>query len=184
MPYLEPLAELIAKSARASRILRDFSRLTAFIQSVAVLRHAHRARSSRGWVMATLEDYDTVRKLVGSMYADTVSGASDGVRRVVQAVAEVTATAGATCNLQRVCATLGAGVNKGSVSRWVRAECEQGWLQIEPRQANGWTHVGAHANGRPRRPRAADQGGCGVAGTGGNGGGPRGLGPASIEIEL
>jgi hypothetical protein len=111
---------------------------------------------------------------------------------VVAAVAEVTATAGATCTLQRVCTTLGPGVNKGSISRWVRAACEQGWLvnRAPAKQTAYDLAVGEPVpdwTGLPETDALANHWGCKVAGpTGHNTGrGPNeALTPISIEIEL
>jgi len=124
VPYLDTLAELIGRSVSASRVLRDFGRITALIKSIAVLRHTRRERNGQGWVVATLEDYGTALSLVGDMYSASVTGASDGVRRVVLAVAAL----GRGCNQQAVTAYLGPETNKGSVSRWVKEAIGKGWL--------------------------------------------------------
>src|SRR5262249_47062236 len=65
VPYLDQLAEHIGHSASASRVLRDFARLVSFIKAVALLRHTMRDRDATGRIVATLDDYDTVRALVG-----------------------------------------------------------------------------------------------------------------------
>jgi len=124
VPFLDRLAEDIGRASSNSRILRDFARLTSFIKTVAVLRHSSRDRDASGRVVATLDDYETVRALVGDMYAGSVTGASNGVRRVVQAVSELLTP----CSLQDVCNHLGPDTNKGSVSRWVRGAIANGWL--------------------------------------------------------
>jgi hypothetical protein len=124
VPYVDRLADLIGRTVAVPRVLRDFTRLVAFIKTVAVIRHRQRARDADGRVIANLDDYATIRGLVGDMYSGSVTGASEGVRKVVQAVSEL----GAGCNLQQACNRLGPATNKGSVSRWVRTAIRNGWL--------------------------------------------------------
>jgi hypothetical protein len=129
VPYAAVLAELIGQSSAASesRVNRDFAKILSFVKSVALLRHASRTRDTQGWVVATIEDYRTVYDLVGEMFQATVSGASEGVRRVVAAVGEL-AFLEEPCNLQRTFDRLGPSANKGSVQRWVRRALDHGWL--------------------------------------------------------
>src|SRR5262249_33395089 len=87
VPFAPILAEEIAKSASAARILRDFQRLISLIKAVAILRIPHRTRDTAGRLVATVEDYEAVVNLVGEMYETTISQTSKSVRAVVDTVA-------------------------------------------------------------------------------------------------
>jgi hypothetical protein len=71
-----------------SRVLRDAARLRALIQSMALLNIERRERDEQGRVIATLEDYDTVRSLVRDMYIASATGVSAALRRFVDAVSQ------------------------------------------------------------------------------------------------
>jgi hypothetical protein len=60
IPFMKPLASIIAKKATAPRILLDFARLISLVKSAALLRQGHRERDTKGRVVATIEDYATV----------------------------------------------------------------------------------------------------------------------------
>jgi len=136
VPFVKPLAELIAKKTTAPRILRDFARLLSLIKSVAILRHAHRERDRRGRVVATLEDYDTAKRLAGPMYEDTLTGASKVVRETVKIVLQMTKEG---CNTSATKIAERLGVNRGTVHRRVHAALKAGWLvNEESRKGYPW----------------------------------------------
>jgi hypothetical protein len=94
--------------------------------------------------VATLEDYATVRGLIGGMYESAVTGATEGVRRVVEAVKGGAKTV-AQVN-EAVEQMAGSRPSKQSVSRWIGMALAGEWIQND--EAN------------PRRPKALSPGGC------------------------
>ena len=86
LPYAEELGKGMAKMASAPRILRDFARLMSLIKTVALIRHHQRQLDSEGRIVAELSDYETVRGLVNDMYVDSSTGATNDIRKLVEAV--------------------------------------------------------------------------------------------------
>jgi hypothetical protein len=123
VPFADALSELIGQHQHAPRILRDWTKIIALIQAVSLIRHARRETDTHGRVVATLEDYATVRELIGSMYEATVTGASQGVRQVAEAVA-----GGATSSRQVRQAMPGAPA-EASVHRWISTALAHEWVR-------------------------------------------------------
>jgi hypothetical protein len=124
VPFARKLAEGIAPAAKP-RILRDFQRLLSLIKAVAVLRHKHRERDAQGRLIVTVDDYRCVYELVREMYAATVTGASENVRKVVEAVAKLREEE------KRVNFTALAEemkVHKDLARRWANTAIKHGWL--------------------------------------------------------
>jgi len=74
VPFVDELAEAIARLGSAPRIMRDFARLVSLVKAVATLRQYRRPRDCAGRIVAELTDYETVRGLVEEMYADSTTG--------------------------------------------------------------------------------------------------------------
>jgi hypothetical protein len=87
VPFARELATAIGASANAARILRDYQRLLSLIKAVTILRHRRRERDSAGRWEATIEDYRALYGLVQPMFETTISGKTEAVRKVVDAVA-------------------------------------------------------------------------------------------------
>jgi hypothetical protein len=121
VPFAPDLAREIGKQAMAPRILRDFPRLISLVKAVAVLRHQHRDRDTKGRIIATLEDYETVYHLVAPMYETTVTGASQDIRAVVAAVPE-----------------LGEGVTTAAVARHLEVPKNTAWRRVQIALKQGW----------------------------------------------
>jgi hypothetical protein len=139
IPFAKRLAKEIGKSISAPRILRDFSRLLALIKATAILRHNHRKVDGKGRLIAEIDDYATVRDLVNDMYSDSISGASKGIREVVDAVARLKAEK----KDDKVTVTLVAetlGIGKSSVSRRVKGARSGGWL-VNAETRNGFPAI-------------------------------------------
>jgi hypothetical protein len=100
IPYAAVLAEMIP--AVAVRLRRDFSALLSLICAHALLHQATRKRDDEGRLIATINDYATVRELVADLIADG-SGATvpATVRETVHAVMELAHEAG-TSNVRLV----------------------------------------------------------------------------------
>lgn len=124
VPFARELAEGIAPAARP-RILRDFQRLLSLIKAVAVLRHKHREKDQQGRLIATVDDYRFVYSLVREMYAATVTGASENIRRTVEAVADLR-DAGFKVNYSTLAKKL--NVHHDLARRWAKTAINHGWL--------------------------------------------------------
>ena len=127
VPFARLLSDHIGRQPAAPRVLRDFARLLSLIKAVAVLRHRHRDRDACGRLVATVEDYATVYRLVADVYEASVTGAGDKIRETVAAVAGLLERhEGEPVTVAAVADAL--GVNKGSASRRVGAALRGGWL--------------------------------------------------------
>ena len=122
VPFAEELAREIGMQSMAPRILRDFQKLLSFIKAVAILRHRRRSQDAHGRIMATLEDYETVRRLVAPVYESTISGASERVRETVRAVADI----GEETTGNDIAKHL--KINKSTALRRLRVAIKEGWL--------------------------------------------------------
>ena len=125
VPFAEKLAKAAGQSPVAFRVLRDQSRLLALIKAAAIIRHQHRRKNPQGQLEATLEDYETVYTLVQEVYAASVSGASMGIRVVVQTVG-VLQEGSSPVTVGRVAKEL--GISKMAASRRIRDALHGGWL--------------------------------------------------------
>jgi hypothetical protein len=86
IPFALALAELIPPVA--VRLRRDFRAVLSLIRSHALLHQASRERDPAGKVIATFEDYTTVRELVVDIVAEGVEATVPAtVRELVEAVA-------------------------------------------------------------------------------------------------
>jgi energy-coupling factor transporter ATP-binding protein EcfA2 len=134
VPFVDRLVEFIAREPAEARIVRDLARLLSLIKAVAVIRHARRRRDEAGRLVAELEDYATVRELIGESYKASSSGASARVRAVVEAVADHVLEGHAHASVTAVAARL--GIPKKSAARRVATALRDGWL------VNGETRKG------------------------------------------
>lgn len=81
----------IALPVSHPRILRDFPKVIALVETVALLHRDEREVDAQGRVVATLEDYEFVRELLDDTISQGLeSSVPDGVRRVVEAVQALT----------------------------------------------------------------------------------------------
>ena len=127
IPFADQLAREIGKVAKNSRINRDYARLLALVKATTIIRHCHRQKDKDGRWIAKVADYKEVYNLVRSHYAASASGASEGVRNAVAAVAKL-----------RECSTADPvtvslvgkhlDIGKASASRRVKTALENGWL--------------------------------------------------------
>ena len=125
VPFAQELADAIARSTNATRIMRDYQRVLALIKGVALLRHRHRSRWADGRLVATIEDYATVYRLVGAMYEASV-GASEQVRAVVQAVADLRAAGAERVTYSALAQKL--NLHREQVKRLAKLAMRRGWL--------------------------------------------------------
>lgn len=140
VPFAGRLSDEVGRSPSAPRILRDFARLISLVKSVALLRHVHRQRDDKSRIVAELADYAYVYRLLSEVYSGAASGAGAGVRRAVQAVADILEQDGepddqASVTVTKVGERL--GISKMQASRYVRAAIEGGWL-TNSETRRGW----------------------------------------------
>ncbi len=132
LPFASQLAYEIGKSANAPRVYRDFARLLSLVKAVAVLRHQHRSRDARGRLIAAIGDYATVFALTASMYEVTLTGASEGVRQVVEVVKE-----------------LGGGLTAAAVARHLGIAKNTAWRRAKVALSHDWLINSEERKGYP-----------------------------------
>ena len=128
VPFAKELVQAMWKMVTAPRILRDFARLMSLIKSLALIRQYHRNIDSQGQIIATLEDYQTVRELVNTMYIDSSSGETSEVRTLVEVVIKLDAERKEN---ERITATKlkdCLGISKAAVSRRANKAIKQEWI--------------------------------------------------------
>lgn len=113
------------------RLRRDFETLITLIEAHALLHQARRNRDLEGAVIATYEDYATVRGLVSDLLADAVERAVPStIRETVDAIGLLNA---ATDPLEegvpmtRVATSL--GVDKSTAMRRARVAIARGFVR-------------------------------------------------------
>jgi hypothetical protein len=123
IPYAKELAKLIP--AAAPRLRRDFGSLLALIRAHALLHQGTRERDAKSRIVATIDDYAVVRDLLADVVSEAVEKTvKPEIREVVSTVAKL-AEDGEVTQKQVADET---GLDKGSVSRRVRAALDGGYL--------------------------------------------------------
>jgi hypothetical protein len=88
IPYAKALAEMVPPLA--VRLRRDFGALLSLIRAHAILHQATRERDDRGRLIATLDDYASVRQLVADLVSEGIEATvPKSVREAVHAVARL-----------------------------------------------------------------------------------------------
>ena len=125
-----PFAVHLADSIRpvATRLRRDFTALLTLVQSCAFLHQVSRRRTPEGAVIATLDDYSTVRELVADLLAHSAEQSVPlKIRTTVDAVRALRMKLVPSINERMVAARL--GLDKSTTSRRIKAAVEAGYLQ-------------------------------------------------------
>jgi hypothetical protein len=131
VPYGKVLARKIPPAA--VRLRRDFKTLLNLIRAHALLHQENRDRDPQGRIVASLADYDAIRELVSSVFAEGIKAAvSTTERETVEAVVKLIAAKGAAGRPEEV--SQGAlvkelGLDKGAVSHRVRKAVTDGYLR-------------------------------------------------------
>lgn len=164
VPYARSLGTLIGETHLAPRVLRDFQRLLALIKAAAILRHGQRERDTTGRLVATVDDYATVRDLVNHLYMATVAGGSQAVRETVDAVATLSATDSQPSALD-VAHHL--TIHKSTATRRINKAVALGWL-VNEEEKRGKPYRLSIGDPMPDDvglppPEALQSGGCTVA---------------------
>jgi hypothetical protein len=134
VPFARQLAAALGSVPIEARVTRDFTKLLSLTKAVALCRIGQREQDERGRVLATLEDYETVRDLAGEMYATSTDDVGRSIRETVRAVAELRdlLRPGMPVTVDYVARQL--GVHKSTASRRVAEAVREGWLiNHEPR---------------------------------------------------
>lgn len=85
IPYADALAKLMPVSA--ARLRRDFVTLLSLIRAHAALHRATRDEDEQGRIIATIDDYEAVRDLVGDVLGEGVEATvSPAIRETVETV--------------------------------------------------------------------------------------------------
>jgi MarR family len=128
VPFAPRLADALGSVPSGARLSRDFAKLLGLVKAVAICRIGQRDRDERGRVIATGDDYDTVRDLAGDMYARGTDDVGRPIREAVRAVAELPALLkpGMPVTVDLVARHL--GVHKSTASRRVADAEREGWL--------------------------------------------------------
>ena len=87
IPYAAQIAEAVPSDLVRTR--RDFTKLLTAIQANAFLFQLQRERDDAGRIIATREDYEAARELVGETFAAAASG---GVTATLRSTVEAVAT--------------------------------------------------------------------------------------------
>jgi hypothetical protein len=127
IPFAPAISDLIPPAA--TRIRRDFSKITDLIKAHAIIHQMNRKTDSKGRIIASFKDYMRVRTLLNdtlSMSADVK--VSDQVMEVVGAVADMLETDSQhnSVSMSEIAQTL--KVNKSTISRIIKVAVEKGYL--------------------------------------------------------
>jgi hypothetical protein len=122
IPFAEQLADRVL--ALAVRQRRDFDAMLTLIRAHALLHRASRDLTEAGAIIATIEDYAVVRKLVDDLF-------SEGIEATVSATVRETLDAAVALNKNEV--SLGElaaklRLDKSVISRRLRQATEFGYL--------------------------------------------------------
>ena len=128
VPFARELGSAMAMTTAAPRILRDFARLISLIKAIALLRHHHRQLDSRGQIIATLEDYETVRELVNEVYVDSSTGATSEVRKLVETIIRLDNERAQSDRITNTTLAKELGTGVKQVTRRAGRAIKAGWL--------------------------------------------------------
>ncbi len=127
IPYAKVLAELIPPVA--VRLRRDFPAVLNLIRAHAVLHQATRAKDEQGRIVASIEDYAAVRRLVAKLVSEGVEAAvPKTIRETVEAAERVLRDSdGETVTVAAVAREL--KLENSTTLRRVRAALDRGHLK-------------------------------------------------------
>ena len=134
-PVTIPFAEELAKALPTThfRVQRDFPQVLSLIQAHALLHKCTRPNTTDGEILATLEDYSAVYKLVnGPLSQGLETAVPDNIRLVVEAVAAMLEGLDSTewnpaCVSQRQLSNY-LGRDQSVISRNVSKAIDEGYL--------------------------------------------------------
>jgi hypothetical protein len=126
IPYAKALAALIPPVA--VRLRRDFGALLNLIRACAILHQASRERDAEGRIIATLEDYATVRALVADLVSEGVEATVPAnVRETTEKLARLYSDDEEPVTIVKLAGEL--SLDKSSAWRRVRAAIDRGYVK-------------------------------------------------------
>jgi hypothetical protein len=126
IPFAQRLAGLIPPVA--VRLRRDFGAVLTLITSHASLHRATRSVDGQGRIVATLEDYEAVRDLVGPLIASGVDAmVPEAIRETVSAVARLRGSDSLGVSVTAVATEL--KLDKSTAWRRCQSAIERGYLR-------------------------------------------------------
>jgi hypothetical protein len=137
IPYSKALAKLVPPAA--VRLRRDFKAVLGLIQSHAILHQQTRERDARVRIVATLEDYEVVRKLVAPLV-------SEGVGRTVSAATREAVKAVITLALAHP-----DGVQALELARELNLDKSAAYRRLTVAARGGWVVNQEDRRGKPGR---------------------------------
>jgi hypothetical protein len=126
VPFGKELAEMVPPLA--TRLRRDFGAVLRLIKSHALLHRATRETDAKGRIVATLEDYAVVRKLVADLVSEGVGGTvRETIKETVRAVAALVEPQDVeTVGIKKIADKL--GLDRSTTQRRVKAAADEGYL--------------------------------------------------------
>lgn len=149
VPFAPKLAEAMGKMPAAPRILRDYARLISLIKVIAILRHHNRQTDDSGRIIAQVEDYETIRTLIGEMYVESSTGAAANVRQIVDIVEKLTHAKSDNESITNTVLAKQLGIGIKQVTRRAKKAMRQGWLINEEQRKS---YPADYAIGEPMPP--------------------------------
>ena len=130
IPFAQSLASKVPPVA--IRLRRDFTQILNLIKANAILHQKTRERDFEGRIIASFEDYCTVRELVADIISDGVgSTVPPSVREAVEVVAKIIPAESGHVTVKQVAEAL--KIDKSSASRRVKDATDRGFLRnLEP----------------------------------------------------
>ena len=126
IPYAKALANMVPPLA--VRLRRDFGALFSLIRAHAILHQATRERDDRGRLLATLDDYSSVRELVADLVCEGIEATvPKSVREAVHAVARLHAQEDLPVAVVQVAKEL--KLDRSAASRRIRSAKDRGFLR-------------------------------------------------------
>jgi hypothetical protein len=126
IPYAKALAGMVPPLA--VRLRRDFGALLSLIRAHAILHQATRERDDRGRLVATLDDYLSVRELVSDLVSEGIEATvPKSVREAVHAVARLHAQEDLPVAVVQVAKEL--KLDRSAASRRIRSAKDRGFLR-------------------------------------------------------
>jgi hypothetical protein len=126
IPYAKALAEMVPPLA--VRLRRDFGAVLSLIRAHAILHQATRERDDRGRLIATLDDYSSVRVLVADLVSEGIEATvPKSVRVAVHAVARLHAQEDLPVAVVQVAKEL--ELDRSAASRRIRSAKDRGLLR-------------------------------------------------------
>ena len=126
IPYAKNLAALIPPVA--VRLRRDFGALLNLIRACAILHQAKRERDAQGSIIATLEDYATVRALVADLVAEGIEATVPAtVRETVEVLGRLYADDSEPVTVLKLAGEL--KLDKSAAWRRVRTAIDRGYAK-------------------------------------------------------